>query len=71
MRWPTYYYLHENGVLIKKAAVVVDSLGADIYFEGSFVLKYWKAYSEKDVEQIEREALEIRKRRNLNIKRKP
>lgn len=52
----TYYYLHTNGVLMKKPAIVVESVGVNDYFNSPFVRKYWVATTEKDVEQIKLEA---------------
>lgn len=37
-----YYYQHSNGKLIHKPAFTVDSLGASNYFEGDFVVKWWR-----------------------------
>jgi len=52
----TYYYLHTNGSLVKKPAIVVESCGVNDYFNSPFVRKYWVATTEKDVKQIELEA---------------
>lgn len=51
-----YYYLHTNGSLIKKPAIVVESAGVNDYFNSPFVRKYWVATTEKDVQQIKLEA---------------
>jgi len=52
----TYYYLHTNGALLKKPAIVVESCGVNDYFNSPFVRKYWVATTEKDIKQIELEA---------------
>jgi len=36
-----YYYEHTNGDIISKPDIVVDSLGADGYFDSPFVVKWW------------------------------
>lgn len=38
----SYVYLHENGSLIFKRDIVVDSIGPEEYFDSPFVLEYWK-----------------------------
>lgn len=57
----TYYYLHTNGALIKKPAIVVESAGVNDYFNSPFVRKYWVATTEKDVKQIKLEAQTLNK----------
>lgn len=52
----TYYYLHTNGSLISKSAIVVESCGVNDYFNSPFVRKYWVATTDKDVKQIKLEA---------------
>lgn len=38
-----YYYLHANGEIIRKPAIVVDPVGPREYFSGPFVQKWWHA----------------------------
>ncbi|MEC8776817.1 MAG: hypothetical protein VXX79_18455, partial [Pseudomonadota bacterium] len=39
---PDYYYEHENGSVIRKPAIVVDSGGGPWqYFSGPFVRRWW------------------------------
>jgi hypothetical protein len=41
---PDYYYEHENGSIIRKPAIVVDSGGGPWqYFSGPFVRRWWTA----------------------------
>jgi hypothetical protein len=50
-----YWYLHINGELIQKNAQVVDSMGVNDYFDSPMVVKYWKVYTEEDLEDVKRE----------------
>ena len=52
----TYYYLHTNGELKEKPAIVVESVGVNDYFNSPFVRKYWVATTQKDVRQIKAQA---------------
>lgn len=36
-----YYYEHTNGEIIAKVDHVVDSMGAEEYFESDFVVRWW------------------------------
>lgn len=55
-----YFYLHTNGELIEKNAFVVESEGVQSYFTSPYVVKYWVASTEEDVESIKKNADEIR-----------
>ena len=55
-----YFYLHTNGQLIEKNAFVVESEGAQSYFNSPFVVKYWVASNEEDIEAIKKNAEEIK-----------
>lgn len=57
----TYYYLHSNGELIRKPAIVVESAGVIDYFNSPFVRKWWVATTDRDIKQIEAEADILRK----------
>lgn len=55
-----YFYLHTNGALIEKNAFVVESEGVQSYFNSPFVVKYWVATTEEDIESIKKNVEEIK-----------
>ncbi len=57
----TYFYLHTNGELIEKPAIVVESEGVQSYFSSPFVRKYWVATTEEDLTRIKKEAEVLKK----------
>lgn len=65
-----YFYLHTNGKLIEKSCSVVESAGVQDYFNSPFVIKYWVATTDRDVEAIEKNADEIRLMKGLKTKLK-
>jgi hypothetical protein len=58
-----YFYLHKNGKLIEKPAVVVESMGVQEYFNSPFVVKHWVATTEDDIEKIKKKAVAEGKKR--------
>jgi len=60
-----YFYLHENGELIEKPAIVVEMEGVQSYFNSPFVLKYWVASTDEDIVEIKKNASQIRLMENL------
>ena len=57
----TYFYLHKNGELIEKPAMVVESEGVQSYFGSPFVRKYWVATTKDDIRRIKKEAEVLKK----------
>lgn len=55
-----YYYLHTNKSIIRKPVFVVDSLGAEEYFSGGFVVKYWLITNDREYEAMMKEAKELK-----------
>ena len=56
----TYYvYLHVNGDVIGKSAYVVESDGAENYFEGDLVVKYWDINTPKDFTKMAIESMKL------------
>ena len=52
-----YYYLHTNGQIIWKAAMVVDC--DPCYFDSPFVVKYWRVRNEMEFDKMKVEAKDI------------
>lgn len=50
-----YWYLHSNGERIFKSSIVVDSVGAWVYFDSPFVVKYWGGYEDDNRTPEEKE----------------
>ena len=46
----SYYYLHTNGQLIWKPAIVVES--DPDYFNSSFIVKHWKIDNENEYQKM-------------------
>ena len=65
IKFPYYIYLHQNGSMITKAAVVVETgTTPREYFSGPFVLKWWKVEKMEDLPAIIEEAAAIKEARN-------
>lgn len=57
-----YYYLHTSGSVIRKTTFVVDSLGAEEYFSGGFVVEYWLITNNKEYEEMMEEVKQMGKK---------